>query len=348
MNIAILFGGKSAEHEVSCLSAYSIYQNIDREKFSPILIGVTKKGKFKYYNSDIQHLLDATWENYAESVYVEMIGSEDCPKIYVEDPIKIDCVFPVLHGPFGEDGRIQGILEYADIPYVGCDVISSALCMDKIMAKEIMNLNNIPQTRYLQYVSEEQIDQLSMKLRDFSYPLFIKPANLGSSVGISKVEKFEELERALGIAGHYDRKIIIEEGIDAREIEVGVLQSKNKIIISSPGELIIEDEFYDYDTKYKKDSTQWMIPADLSLEIIDEIKALAKKAFLLLGCKGIARVDFFVEKNTGKIFLNEVNTMPGFTKISMYPKLLDYEGITYTELISKLIDSAMEDYEQKR
>lgn len=348
MNIAILFGGKSAEHEVSCLSAYSIYQNIDRKRFSPILIGVTKKGKFKYYNADIQHLLDATWEDYAESANVDLIGSEDGPMIFSEKSIKIDCVFPVLHGPFGEDGRIQGILEYANIPYVGCGVMSSALCMDKIFAKDIMSLNNIPQTRYLQYLNGEPMEELIMKLDDFSYPLFIKPSNLGSSVGISKVDSLEELKGALDIAGYYDRKIIIEEGVKAREIEVAVLQSNNQMIISSPGELIIQDEFYDYDTKYKKDTTQWKIPADLPIGTVEEIKSLAKKAFLLLGCKGIARVDFFVEKNTGKIFLNEVNTMPGFTRISMYPKLLDYEEITYKELISKLIDSAMEDYEQKR
>lgn len=345
MNIGILFGGRSAEHEVSCLSAYSIYQNIDRERFTPILIGITKNGEFKYYDDRIDHLLDATWEFYSSSVPVDIIGLKGGPSILFDEPLNIDCIFPVLHGPFGEDGRIQGVLEYAGIPYVGCGVLSSALCMDKVLTKDLLKLNGIPQTRYVLYERGELLEDLQQKISSFAYPLFVKPSNLGSSVGISKVNRAQELGDALDIALQYDRRVIIEEGVDAREIEVAVLRSTEEMIISAPGELIIQDGFYDYETKYKKNTTTWKIPADLRQETTDMIRSLAKKVFALLGCKGLARVDFFVERNSGKVLLNEVNTMPGFTEISMYPKLIMNEGIDYKTLISRSIDLAMEEYE---
>lgn len=345
MNIAILFGGKSAEHEVSCISAYSVYENIDKERFDPILVGITKEGKFKYYCQDPKKLLDASWEDFSDDAFVDITASGGEFKILTENPIKIDCVFPVLHGPFGEDGKIQGLLEYANIPYVGCGVLSSAICMDKAFTKDIARLNEIPQTKYAVVRKEDSLTDIQKKIQNLSYPLFVKPANLGSSVGINKVYSEEELEKALIDAYRYDNKIIIEEGIDGREIEVAVLQIGKDIVVSTPGELIIQDEFYDYDTKYKKDTTRWEIPPNLPEKSLENIRDLALRAFSLLDCRGIARVDFFVEKSTGRVLFNEINTMPGFTKISMYPKLFMHDGIEYKELISNLIDSAMENYE---
>lgn len=348
MNIGILFGGRSAEHEVSCISALSIYKNIDREKFTPILIGITKTGQFKYYKSDLEHLKNGCWEEFASSAKVDLLGVSGTVSIYDEEVIDLDCIFPVLHGPFGEDGRIQGVLEYARIPYVGCGVLSSALCMDKAMAKELCKSQGIPQTKYILFQRGESYEGLLQRLEDFCYPLFVKPANLGSSVGISRVTSERELQAAVHEAMSFDRRILVEEGLNAREIEVAVFQNGKETFVSSPGELILQDEFYDYDTKYKKDTTTWQIPANLPRQILMEIQRIADDVFRLFNCRGISRVDFFVDKNNSKVFLNEINTMPGFTEISMYPKLLEGDGISYREIISGLIDLAMEDYEQER
>lgn len=348
MNLGIMFGGKSAEHEVSCISALSIVNNIDREKYNPVLIGITKTGQFKYYNSDLEHLKNGCWEDHASSAKVDLLGADGSVAIYDTEKIILDCIFPVLHGPFGEDGKLQGILEYAQIPYVGCGVLASALCMDKAIAKEIFDSQSIPQARYVIFQQNESLDVLREKLSDFSFPVFVKPANMGSSVGITKVTDMSQLEAAVLEAMKFDRKIVVEEGIDAREIEVAVFQNGKETIVSEPGELMVNDDFYAYDTKYKKNNTTWQIPADLPAEISQEIKQIAKEVFDLMNCRGISRVDFFVDRKSKKIFLNEINTLPGFTEISMYPKLLNHVGISYQNIISGLIDLAMEDYEQKR
>lgn len=343
MKIGILFGGKSAEHEVSCISACSIFKNIDREKYEPYLIGVTRKGKFRYYDSDTKHLLDATWENYVSDSEVEILGNNKAPGIYGKNlEVQLDCIFPVLHGPFGEDGRLQGILEYSKLPYVGCNVLSSSMCMDKAITKEILKSENISQARHIVWRKGFDRTKILEKLNDFSYPLFVKPSNMGSSVGITKVNTPNEVEKAVEKALEYDHKIIIEEGINAREIEVAVIGNRDGLLVSTPGEIVVNDDFYDYETKYIKATSKLMIPADLPEESIKQIKELAAKAFELLECSGISRIDFFVDRESGRIILNEINTMPGFTKISMYPKLLEYDGIGYKELITKLIELAFE------
>lgn len=344
MNIGILFGGKSEEHEVSCLSAYSIYHNIDQSRFTPIMIGITKNGKFRYYNEDLEHLLDGDWENYASNLVVDILGNDGPVAVYGEETIPIDCIFPVLHGPYGEDGRIQGILDFANIPYVGCGVLSSAICMDKAITKDLLRLNHIPQTKYVIYHKGEKLSTFLQKLEGFIYPLFVKPANLGSSVGIVKVKKRGELEAAIQFAQKFDKKIIVEQGVNGREIECSVLQDDTGIYVSTPGELVVHDEFYDYDTKYKKNTTEVFIPALLEKETIKTIQNIAQSVFELLDCRGISRVDFFVDKNSEEVLLNEINTLPGFTSISMYPKLLDFDGISYSQLISRLIDSALNNY----
>lgn len=347
MNIAILFGGKSQEHEVSCISAYSIYTHIDKEKYNTHLIGITKEGKFKYFDHSPEKLLEGDWERLASDAPVDILGNNGPVAIYKgEETIKIDCFFPVLHGPYGEDGKIQGLLDYSEVPYVGNGVLSSAICMDKVVSKDLLKLNNIPQTKYIS-IHKKQSADATKKIEEFKYPLFVKPANLGSSVGITKVKNQSELEKAIAEAFKYDNKILIEEGVNCREIECSVLENQGQLLISSPGELIVHDDFYDYDAKYKKNTTKLVIPADLSEETIDKIKKYAKEVFYILNCNALARIDFFIDKTNGQILVNEINTMPGFTSISMYPKLLGHDGITYPDLIDKLIVLAMEEHGQK-
>ena len=343
MKVGILFGGKSEEHEVSCISAHSIYSNIDKEKYEVYLIGITKNGKFKYFTGDISSLLDCTWENKVSSASVDILGNDNPVGIYTENSsIELDCIFPVLHGPYGEDGRVQGILDYSGIPYVGCGLLSSALCMDKAKSKDLLDSRGIMQTKYYTVKKGYNMDEVLSEVSDFEYPFFVKPSNMGSSVGITKVKTDIELKEAMDLALRYDDKILIEEGVDAREIEVSVLGNEGNIKVSTPGEIVVNDDFYDYDTKYKKGTSKLVIPAEISKEHMERIKLIAKQAYRILDCRGLARVDFFIDKNNGDILLNEINTMPGFTKISMYPKLMEHDGLSYKELISKLIELSFE------
>ncbi|MGB5822963.1 MAG: D-alanine--D-alanine ligase family protein [Proteocatella sp.] len=339
MRIGILFGGKSEEHEVSCISAHSINKNIDKEKFEVYLIGITKKGKFKHFTGNTQMLLDCTWEKGIDNSKVEMLGNDGPVGIYADGvSIELDCIFPALHGPFGEDGRIQGILDYSGIPYVGCGVLSSALCMDKSHTKELLSKKDINQAKYIIVRRNYDMQKVYEGVSGFKYPLFVKPSNMGSSVGITKVKNQDELKSAMEKALEYDNKILIEEGVDARELEVAVIGNGQETQISTPGEIVVNDDFYDYDTKYKKGTSELFIPAEITKEQEYIIKNTAKLAYEALDCSGLARVDFFIDRNDGKVILNEINTMPGFTKISMYPKLLEYDGISYKELITKLIE----------
>lgn len=343
MKVGILFGGKSEEHEVSCISAHSIYSNIDRDKFEVYLIGITKTGKFKYFTGEIDRLLDCTWEEAVSSAKVDILGNDNPVGIYAKDSaITLDCIFPVLHGPYGEDGRVQGILDYSGIPYVGCGLLSSALCMDKAKTKEYLEAKGIMQSKYHIAYKGYNIDAVARAIDGFRYPLFVKPSNMGSSVGISKVKSFEDLKIAMDFALKYDDKLVIEEGIDARELEISVLGSGNTIRVSTPGEIVVNDDFYDYDTKYKKGTSTLVIPAPISEAQMKEIKETAEKAYKILDCKGLSRVDFFIDRRDGKILLNEINTMPGFTKISMYPKLFEHDGLAYKDLISRLIELSFE------
>ncbi|NLM59679.1 MAG: D-alanine--D-alanine ligase [Clostridium sp.] len=363
--VLVIFGGQSSEHEVSRISATSILKNINREKFEVVMMGITKDGKWLPYNGDIDKIPSGEWEQIALGENIKGIGTKSSlldAMVVCNDTDKnieksgetqvngkkIDVVFPVLHGCNGEDGTIQGLFELASVPYVGCGVLGSALGMDKIYAKIIFEKAGIPQADYLYFTRKEigrNIDRVISKIEEkFAYPIFVKPSNAGSSVGVSKAHDRDELERGLNLAARYDRKVLIEEFINGREVECAVLGNDDPEA-STVGEVVPGNEFYDYKAKYIDNSSKIKVPADLPKETVEEIRGYAVKAFKALDCCGLARVDFFVHKETGKVYINEINTMPGFTSISMYPMLWEASGVPYGELIERLINLAIERYE---
>lgn len=335
--VAILFGGQSTEHEVSRVSATSVLNHIDKEKYSIFPVGITKEGKWFLYKGDIENIGNGKWE-------------EDY-KNQVEDGIKlllnkeVDVVFPVLHGMYGEDGTIQGLCKLMKLPCVGPSVMSSSVCMDKVYTKYLLEHEGIKQADYVVVNafdygndSEKFINKIEHKL---GYPCFVKPANSGSSVGITKAHDRESLENGLIEALKHDRKILVEEGLNAREIEVSVLGNDDPKA-SVPGEIIPAKEFYDYEAKYSNAESKLLIPANLNDEEMATIRNLSLKIYKKLDCAGMARVDFLVDKESGEIYLNEVNTIPGFTSISMYPKMWEATGLSYSNLIDRLIELAVE------
>lgn len=335
--IAVLFGGQSTEHEVSRVSAVSVLRNIDKDKYDIYPIGITKDGKWIEYTGEYDLIENGEWER--EEAHKMPNGQN---KLFNGE---VDVVFPVLHGLYGEDGTIQGMSKLLKIPCVAPGVLSSALCMDKVYTKYVLERFNIKQAEYIVINAHEyrlnkntDINQVENK---FKYPVFIKPSNSGSSVGITKAHNREELLKGIDGAINYDRKVLIERAIDAREIEVAVLGNDNPIA-AVPGEIIPGKEFYDYDAKYKDETSRLLIPANLSNDKTEEIKRLAVLIYKLLDCAGMARVDFLLDKVTEEIYLNEVNTIPGFTKISMYPKLWSASGKSYSALIDELITLAIE------
>lgn len=353
LRLAVLFGGRSGEHEVSLVSASSIIENIDRDKYEIYLIGITREGHWRYYEGPVEGIRTGQWEKDSKALvfpgdpaYKGFFLMEDPQKIY-----HVDVIFPVLHGPYGEDGTLQGLFELAHIPYVGCDVLSSSTGMDKLTAKAIFSHVGLPQGEYLgvhRHEIKENPDEVIDIIEDtFVYPVFVKPANMGSSVGISKAKDRKGLLEALYIAARYDEKIIVEEFIDGREIECAVLGNYDPKA-SVLGEIVPSEEFYDYHAKYEDGGeSQLLIPAPLPTDKDEEIRDLAIKAYKTLGCSGLARVDFFLNRQTGKVYLNEVNTMPGFTQISMYPKLWEAAGIPYRELIDSLVRLALDRFKMK-
>jgi D-alanine-D-alanine ligase len=331
LNIAILFGGKSAEHEVSINSARNIVDAMDKEKYNPILIKISKDGCWT---------LDATDDS--------VIILPNCKNVLtnISNPTNnchIDVVFPVLHGTYGEDGTVQGLLKIAEIPFVGAGVLGSAVGMDKDVMKRLLRDTNLPIGKFMVLHSFEATPSFHSITSQIGLPFFVKPANMGSSVGISKVHNETEYALALKEAFIFDHKIIIEEFIDGREIECSVL-GNHELEVSVPGEIISNHEFYSYDAKYIDDKgTKLDIPAKLSQEQIERFRLLSERVFQVLNCSGLARVDFFL-KNDGQILVNEINTLPGFTKSSMYPKLWEASGINYPELIDRLIKLAIEKF----
>jgi len=310
--VGILFGGKSAEHEISILSANNVFNAIDRNLFDPVLIKIDKSGK---------------WQ--------------------MNDIFQFDVIFPILHGPFGEDGTIQGLLKLADIPFVGAGVLGSASGMDKDVMKRLLRDAQIPIGKFITLKSHEKTPALAEIEAALKLPVFVKPANMGSSVGINKVCNEAEYTSALKEAFLYDSKIIIEEFIPGREIECAVLGNEYPAA-SVPGEIIPSHDFYSYDAKYIDDKgASLQIPAELDKETIQRVQELAIKVFQVLCCEGLSRVDFFLKEN-GELIVNEINTMPGFTKISMYPKMWEASGIGYTELITRLIELAVSRFEKER
>lgn len=355
LRIGVIFGGRSGEHEVSLRSASSIINALDKNKYEAIAIGITKEGNWLTANSAIG-LLPEKVMSATETEPVALVGApayQGLLKIKgdsVSTGEKIDVIFPVLHGTYGEDGTIQGLLELADIAYVGCGVLASSTGMDKVTMKKLFIANNLPVGKFewfLRTAWEKNPKAILTTLeKELSFPMFVKPANLGSSVGISKAKNLAQLEEAINLAVKYDRKIIVEQGINARELEISVL-GNDEPIASLPGEVIPGAEFYDYNDKYLNNTTQFEIPAKLPAEVIAEIQQLAIKAFQAMDASGLARMDFFLDRDTGKLLLNEINTMPGFTSISMYPKLWEASGMGYSELIDRLIELAIERHKEK-
>lgn len=372
--IGVIFGGSSSEHEVSRVSAESVIRNIDRTKYDVVMVGITREGRWLSYNGPVEKIGSGEWQKIAESEAAlrlkKSFAHEDevSKDNYLADDINsargmlkaagaeepgrnIDVLFPVLHGCNGEDGTIQGLFELAGIPYVGSGVLGSALGMDKAYAKIIFEKEGIPQGKYLVF-NRKQIDSEVMSIveqveKTLTYPCFVKPSNAGSSVGVSKAKDRSGLIDALRLAGEYDRRVLVEEFIDGMEVECAVLGNDNPIA-STVGEIIPGNEFYDYNAKYIDNNSETVIPARLPDDVIQKIREYAVKAFKSLDCAGLSRVDFFVGRKTGDIYINEINTLPGFTSISMYPKLWEASGIPYKELISRLIELAVERYEENR
>ncbi|WP_186428942.1 D-alanine--D-alanine ligase family protein [Clostridium sp. BSD9I1] len=335
--IAILFGGKSTEHEVSRVSAASVLRNIDNSKYEIRIVGITREGSWYEYLGSIDNIESGLWEKDNEN------KKENAQNILFNK--EVDVVFPVMHGLYGEDGTIQGLCKLVGIPFVGPGVLSSSLCMDKVYTKYVLENFGIKQANYVVVTEynynknkDELIENIESKL---GYDVFIKPSNSGSSVGITKAHNRQELISGLEEALKYDRKILVEEALNAREIEVAVL-GNDEPQGAVPGEIIPAKEFYDFEAKYQNEASKLLIPANLSDERLQEIKELAIKIYTLLDCQGMSRVDFLMDKETGEAYFNEVNTLPGFTQISMYPKLWEASGKKYSQLIDELIELAIE------
>ena len=340
VRLILLFGGQSAEHEVSCTSARHVLAAADPDKYAIDVVGIAKDGAWVRAEGAMRALEGAALELPTQ---LEAAGpGVDALPVLAAAPEEQVVVFPVLHGPMGEDGTIQGLLEVAGVPYVGAGVLASALCMDKIKAKEMFDAHGIPQARWeavsADDVTDADLDELAERL---GYPMFVKPANLGSSVGVSRVQSDDELRAAVALAGSYDEWIVAEEGINGREIECAVLGNQNPDA-SLPGEIIPGAEFYDYDDKYVDGAAELRIPAELPEGVTEELRALAITAYQALRCEGLARVDFFYEEDGRGLLVNEINTMPGFTPISMYPKMWEATGVSYPELIDRLVELALD------
>ena len=383
LKVGVLFGGRSGEHEVSLLSAASVVNAIDKSRFDVVPIGISKAGqwltaghaeqllggKHEQCNlraGDPQSTPGAAVLASGQGVIVPPMPSADSivpfaqqavtAKSDASPSIHVDVIFPVLHGTFGEDGTIQGLLELADIPYVGAGVLGSAVGMDKDVMKKLFIAAGLPIVKHVtvrrsawEKDAKKMRRQIEQKLK---YPVFVKPANLGSSVGISKVHDAKELAPALALAAQFDCKIVVEQGVGgkkqkAREIEVSVL-GNDEPVASIAGEIVPSAEFYDYAAKYLDEGSKLMIPARLTKAKMKEVQRLAVEVFQAVDCSGLARVDFLMEPKTGKVYVNEINTMPGFTAISMYPKLWAASGVRYTGLITRLIELALERHQEKK
>lgn len=349
LNVALIFGGKSGEHEVSLISTSSIYKHIDKDKYNVMTIGITKDGRWLYYEGSEENIKNGEWANLAnKNVEVNLVpcGNKEVGILFEDGTLqKIDVLFPVLHGPYGEDGTIQGLFEISQIPYVGCGVLASSVGMDKLICKKVFTEIGLPQVNYTDTNKWEFTKDAEAELnkieKELNYPIFVKPANLGSSVGISKVTNRDELLVGINEALNHDSRIVLEQGIDAREIEVAVL-GNDEVKASIAGEIKPAKDFYDYEDKYINGSSTYDIPALISEDDMSNIREMAIKAFKGIDGKGLSRVDFFIDKNSGEIFINEINTLPGFTNISMYPKMWEATGLGYTNLIDELIKLAID------
>lgn len=344
LKVLVLFGGQSPEHEISRKSVTSILKNLNKEKYDISVIGITKVGEWMLFGGDIDKIESGAWENDKENLKHAIISPDATDKaVIIFDGDRItkhnpDIVFPVLHGEYGEDGTIQGLLELANLKYVGMRVLGSAVGMDKSYSKIVFGNAGIPQADWVTVETkngiESYIDEIEKKL---GYPCFVKPCNTGSSVGVGKAHNREELISALENASKFDRKILVEENIEGHEVECAVLGNENPKA-AEVGEILPTVEFYDFDAKYNDNSTKLEIPANIPAETREKIREYAVRAFSALDGMGLSRVDFFVRYKDGEVILNEINTFPGFTNISMYPKLWDAMGKGYSELLDELIE----------
>jgi len=354
IRVLLLFGGRSAEHEVSVVSARSVYAAIDREQYDVVLAGIDQQGRWYFGGKNSELLLSTTAVVPDKQVPARLstagtsLVSEDGDDL---PDSEFDVVFPLLHGPYGEDGTVQGLLELAGLAYVGAGVAASAVGMDKALARAIFAASGLPQTQYSVIARSDwrraQVPVLERLEGEHDYPLFVKPANLGSSVGISKVHDRQELQAGLELASQYDTKLIVERSVEnARELECAVLGNEYPKA-SGVGEIIPGAEFYDYTTKYIDDQSELVIPAELEKSESEGIQELAMRTFKAIDCSGLARVDFFMRPD-GSVLVNEINTMPGFTPISMYPKLWAAAGIAYGDLIDRLIQFGLERHHDRK
>lgn len=348
--VLILFGGVSSEHEVSLRSARSVIDCVDRAKWEVLTVGITKDGQWFLYEGASENIQNGTW--FEDPSVVPAVISPDrsvhgltvCRENGAEN-IRVDVVFPVLHGKNGEDGTMQGLLELAGIPFVGCDALSSAMTMDKAISNTIADHIGMPQAKWLGITkSEYEKDAAAFRNKCVEYlgfPLFVKPANAGSSVGITKVNSAAELECAMTLAFAHDKKVVLEEGIDGSELECAVIGNDDP---EAPmvGEVVPCNEFYDYEAKYIANESELHIPARVSPEIFDTVRREACRIYRALGCSGLSRADFFLRRSDNRVLFNEINTIPGFTSISMYSKMLVAAGIPYSEIVDRLLELALE------
>lgn len=349
LKLGVIFGGMSTEHDVSITSGTSVIKNLNKEKYEIYPIYIGKDGKWYEYSKTVS------------KIDILQVGEEIDEKVLISNPIEYiqecDVIFPVLHGLYGEDGTIQGMLEILKKPYVGCKVLSSSICMDKAYAKIIFERAGINQAKYV-YIKKENenyiyvdnnfseenstLEKIANIVEEkLSYPVFVKPSNSGSSVGIKKAHNKEELINSIKYAGEFDRKILIEENINGREVECAVLGNKDAKA-SCVGEILPAEDFYTFDAKYKNAESRIVMPSEIPENISEEIRSMAVKAFKAADCTGLSRVDFFIENDTNRVIINEINTLPGFTQISMYPKLWEKMGVGYSDLLDKLIELALQ------
>jgi D-alanine-D-alanine ligase len=347
--ISIIFGGRSSEHEVSIRSAINIYKALDKNQFEAILIGISKQGTWYLFSekniSEVSSLNDLDLKDHTAVSFISYHGKPYILNLQTHEKISFDCAFPIVHGTNGEDGTLQGLFKMINVPFVGCGVLGSAICMDKEYMKIAMTFANIPNSKFQVLRKNEKNDFFKIS-KNLGLPFFIKPANAGSSVGVHKIKSEIEFHEKLKDSFQYDHKIIAEEFIQGREIECSVMGINNSPEAATPGELVVKHEFYSYEAKYlDENGAEIIIPAKLSEIETEKIRKLAVETYTALSCDGMARVDFFM-KSDSSLIVNEVNTLPGFTKISMYPMMWQARGLNYSDLITKLINLAFQKYNQ--
>ena len=358
LRVGVIFGGRSGEHEVSLMSARSVVEALDQDKYEVVLMGIDKHGRWLVGDA-MRALTEGTAGAASpgallpdpQAAALMRVERSEARPVTLSEVSEVDVILPILHGPFGEDGTVQGLLELADLPYVGAGVVGSAVGMDKAIFKHVMEANDLPVVPWQLILGndwrerpEAILDELEQELH---YPLFTKPANLGSSVGVKKCADRRALRRGIDEAAAYDRRLIVEQGINARELEVSVLGNEQPIA-SVVGEIRPRREFYDYVAKYVSDDSELLIPAPLEPGVAERARALAIRAYQAIDCAGLGRVDLLLSRDDGRLYLNELNTIPGFTRISMYPKLWEASGIPYPELLDRLIELALDRHREKK